>query len=144
MWSLSEMQGSLGWSKLQVKNKSRTLFWAQRRSEVTWVKLQDGRSQTFGLGDPFTHLQSIEVPKQLLFMRVMSISIYPLQIQTDEILIFIYLFAIIILNPLHVNVRNTALFNNIIVFNLRKQFTEKSGIVEQFLQIPLMSGLEDS
>lgn len=108
------------------------------------MKLQDGRSQTFGLGDPFTHLQSIEVPKQLLFMRVMSISIYPLQIQTDEILIFIYLFAIIILNPFHVNVRNTALFNNNIVFNLRKQFTEKSGIVEQFLQIPLMSGLEDS
>ena len=143
MWSLSEMQGSLRWSKLQVKNKSRTLFWAQRRSEATWVKLQDGRSQTFGLEDPFTHLQSIEVPKQLLFMQVMSISIYPLQIQTDEILIFIYLFAIIILNPLHVNVRNTALFNNI-VFNLRKQFTEKSGIVEQCLQIPLMSGLEDS
>lgn len=107
------------------------------------MKLQDGRSQTFGLEDPFTHLQSIEVPKQLLFMQVMSISIYPLQIQTDEILIFIYLFAIIILNPLHVNVRNTALFNNI-VFNLRKQFTEKSGIVEQCLQIPLMSGLEDS
>ena len=23
---------------------------------------------TFGLEDPFTHLQSIEVPKQLLFM----------------------------------------------------------------------------
>ena len=82
-----------------------------------------------GLEDPFTHLQSIEVPKQLLFMWVISISIYTLQIQTHEILISIYLFTVTILNPLHVNIRNTALFSNSIVFNLRKQFSDKSDIV---------------
>lgn len=43
--------------------------------------------------------------------------------------VYLYLFVIIILNPLHVSVKNTALFNNNIVFNLRKHLVRRVALL---------------